>query len=143
MFKRLAISFALILAFALLQAHSFIPHHHHEIPKATTHHHHDEEGSTHHHDDEPGDNTTDHDSPFTDLNHNAEFGKVVSKPQVVQEIAQKPVLELNKIIWLHDKLIVLDGPPKHHPPDNDSSLHTIFLSHSLPLRAPPISSLLS
>jgi hypothetical protein len=144
MLRRLAISFVLLLAFALLQAHNFIPHHHHEIPKATADHHHGEDGSAHHHhDDEQTDNTTDHDVPFTDLTHNADFGKVVSKPQVVQEIVQKPVLELNKILWLHDKLVVLDGPPKHQPPDNDSSLHTIFLSHSLPLRAPPISSLLS
>ena len=64
MFRRLAISLVLLLAFALLQAHNFIPHHHHKIPKATAHHHHDDAGNSHHHDDEQSDDTTDHDSPF-------------------------------------------------------------------------------
>jgi zinc transporter ZupT len=132
MFKRLAISFCLLVAFAMLQAHNFIPHHH-EIEPVEANHHHDH--------DENDDN--DHDSPFTDLTHNADFGKVIAKPQTIKEIVEKPVFAGGFFIVLYNRLTSFESPPEYHPPDDDSALHLIFLSHSLPLRAPPTQSFLS
>jgi len=138
MYKRLAISFCLLLAFALLQAHNFIPHHHHENEPIEVNHHHDHDDD---HDEDHDDN--DHNLPFTDLTHNADFGKVIAKPQAIKDIVEKPLFTGGFIIILYNKLASFEIPPEYHPPDNDSPLHLIFLSHSLPLRAPPIHSFLS
>lgn len=133
MLKRLSISFCLLLAFAMLQAHNFIPHHH------------DEEAieANHHHDHDDDDDKTDHDSPFTDLTHNADFGKIITKPHFDKEIIEKPVFSEGILLRLYNKLASFAIPPRPHPPDDNSSLHLIFLSHSLPLRAPPASTFLS
>jgi hypothetical protein len=136
MIKKLGISLCLLLAFAMLQAHNFIPHHHHDEEKIETHHH------DHEHDDED-DDKTDHNSPFTDLTHNSDFGKVVAKPHFDKEIIEKPDFSESILSRLYDKLASFASPPRPHPPDDDTSLHLIFLSHSLPLRAPPASSCLT
>jgi hypothetical protein len=128
MIRRLVISLFLIFAFALLQAHNFIPHHHHEITAESGHHH-------HHDEDDNDDHKSGHE--FPDFDHSVELGKVVTKPQVVREVLQKPVIDLHHIFWLSDQVGGYESPPVYNPPDNDSPLHRIFLSHSLPLRAPP------
>ena len=125
MLKRLTIAFCLLLAFAMLQAHNFIPHHHDEEAIEANHHH------------DHDDDKTDHDSPFTDLTHNADFGKVITKPHFDKEIIEKPVFTEGILLRLYNKLASFASPPRPHPPDDDSPLHLIFLSHSLPLRAPP------
>lgn len=125
MLKRLSISFCLLLAFAMLQAHNFIPHHHDEEAIEANHHH------------DHDDDKTDHDSPFTDLTHNADFGKVITKPHFDKEIIENPVFSEGILLRLYNKLASFASPTRPHPPDDDSPLHLIFLSHSLPLRAPP------
>jgi hypothetical protein len=142
MFKRLAISFCL-LAFAMLQAHNVIPHHHKEDHTAKLHHHHDDQTNDHDHHDGDGNKTVNHQFPFTDLTHNADFGKVVAKPQFQAQVLDHPFFSEGTLLQLYNKLPFFKSPPQPHPPDNDSSLHHIFLSHSLPLRAPPASSCLS
>jgi hypothetical protein len=141
MFKRLAISFCL-LAFAMLQAHNVIPHHHKEDHTVKLNHH-DDQTNDHHHHDGNDNKTENHQSPFTDLTHNADFGKVVAKPQFQAQDLDHPIFSERTLLQLYDKLSFFESPPRPHPPDNDSSLHHIFLSHSLPLRAPPASTFLS
>jgi hypothetical protein len=138
MFKRLGTVYCLLLAFALLQAHNFIPHHHgaeHSIEAQ----HADEHDAGHHHDEEK-----DHDSdfPLTDLTHNADFGKVMVKPAFSKDLIEKPAFSslLLAVIFMAP---AAEPIPRAHPPDNGLSLHVIFLSHSLPLRAPPGASFLS
>jgi hypothetical protein len=140
MFRRLVISLSLLLAFALLQAHNFIPHHHHEEKPVKTahHHHHGRDDDDHDHDNKTGNHL-----PITDLDHSIDFGKVVAKPQFDKGVIEKPVFAGTIIIWLCDKLTSFESPPRPHPPDKGSRLHDIFLSHSVPLRAPPVSSYLS
>jgi hypothetical protein len=138
MFKRLGISLCLLLAFVLLQAHNFIPHHHHDEARQPAHsHHHDHE---HNHPDKGSDDDTDAHLPFADMDHSADFGKVVAKPQFENSAISKPVFANCQIIWLTEQFATLPDTPRPHPPDFHSSLHTIFLSHSIPLRAPPFSS---
>jgi hypothetical protein len=124
MLKRLSISFCILLAFAMLQAHNFIPHHHDEEAIEANHHH------------DHDDDKTDHDSPFSDLTHNADFGKAAAKPDFDKEIKNLVLVE-GLFILLYNKLESFKTLPRPHPPDDGSSLHLIFLSHSLPLRAPP------
>ena len=131
MLKRLSISICLLLAFALLQAHNFIPHHHKAEDHITAH------GHGHDHDDDHEGN--DHDSPLNDLNHSAEFGKIVVKQQDVVLAIEKPVITKSILDILNTPLKLFDQIVRHIPPDKDSPLHVIFLSHSLPLRAPPAS----
>ena len=121
MFKRCVIFLFLITAYATFQAHNFVPHHH-DLEIAADHHHEDNDH---------------HDSPFTDLTHNAEFGKLIVKPPVIKGGDQKPVFNTECFIDLFNKLTLISKASEYHPPDNDSSLHLIFLSHSIPLRAPP------
>jgi hypothetical protein len=128
MLRRLTISFFLLLAFALLQAHNFIPHHHHE-----------EEVQASHHDDHDEDSKEEHDSPFTDLTHNADFGKVIAKSKLYKEIIEKPIFSEGILFRLFAQLDVFESPSPPRPPDDTSPLHQLFLSHSLPLRAPPAS----
>ena len=135
-FRRPLISLSLLLAFALLQAHNFIPHHHHEKNKVATAHHHDHDHDEDDHDDKTG-------TPVADLDHSIDFGKVVAKPQFDKSFVEKPVFAGTIIIWLCDHLTSFERPPRPHPPDNSSRLHDIFLSHSVPLRAPPVSSCIS
>ena len=115
----------------MLQAHNFIPHHHEsEAVEANAHHDHDDQDD-------------DHDLPFTDLTHNADFGKTIVKPQDQNDIADKPVFAVCFLVAQYNKLTSFESPPEYHPPDDDSHLHLIFLSHSVPLRAPPVFSPLS
>jgi hypothetical protein len=133
MFKRLAISFFLLLAFVLLQAHNFMPHHHESELIEVNHHHHPYES----------DEDQDCDLPFADLTHNADFGKIVVKPQGIKDIVEKPVFTVGLFIMAYNKLASLENPPEYHPPGDSSPLHLIFLSHSVPLRAPPAHTILS
>jgi hypothetical protein len=130
MLKRLLISFCLLVAFAMLQAHNFIPHHHVQEPVESSHHH-DHDGSGHHHHDHGSD------FPFSDQSHDAEFGKAIVKPHEVEDIILKPFLFEDPLSMLYRSLISSQSHDFYHPPDHESSLHIIFLYHSIPLRAPP------
>jgi hypothetical protein len=121
--KRCVIFIFLITAYATFQAHNFIPHHH------------DIEFAADHHDDH--EDSDDRDSPFSDQTHNAEFGRTVVNTPTIKGIDQKPVFNAGCFIDLFNKLTLIKKPSEYHPPDDDSPLHLIFLSHSVPLRAPP------
>jgi hypothetical protein len=121
MVKRLSIFFVFV-AFAMLQVHNFI-----------THHHHDEKIEISHHDN----SKTDHDSPFNDLTHNSEFGKMLAKPVFDKKVIDKPNLSGGLLFQLYDRLECIKKPPRLYPPGLDPSLHFIFLSPAIPLRAPP------
>lgn len=139
MLKRLGISFCILLAFAMLQAHNFIAHHHEEVE--ISHHHHHSNGDAHEH--EKKNHTDDSNSPFNDATHTADFGKIIAKPDAGHISFESPLLIAYLLTPLYNKLACFNNPPRPHPPDNDATLHLIFLSHSLPLRAPPASSCLS
>ena len=124
------IFFFLNTAYIVFQAHNFIPHHH-DVKVAADHHH-----------DDHNDNDDHHDYPFADLTHNADFGKVVVKPQTLTGVDQ-PVFSTECFIELFDRAALFKTPPLYHPPDNDSTFHCIFLSHSIPLRAPPEHTIMS
>lgn len=132
MLKRFGISFCVLLAFASLQAHNFIAHHHDDVEVNEDHHLHDHD----HHDDNKANH---HNSPFNDISHTADFGKVIPKPDVEQIIFEAPIFFSYILTPLYNKLACFKNSLRPHPPDKDSSLHIIFLSHSLPLRAPPAS----
>ena len=123
MIKRCVIFVLLFAAYAVFQAHNFIPHHH-DIEIAADHHD-DHEDNDH------------HDSPFSDQTHNAEFGKTVVTTPTIKGAEQKPVFNAECFIDLFNKLTLIKKSSEYHPPDDDSPLHLIFLSHSIPLRAPP------
>ncbi|MEJ7738326.1 MAG: hypothetical protein WKF97_12935 [Chitinophagaceae bacterium] len=134
MIKKRFITLLFFTAYFLLAAHSFIPHQHDDDTIEPNHHHHGH----------MSDDGTDHNkSPLTDLTHNADFGKVIAKPYFVKDIVEKPAFAESIFILLYNKLASFRIPPRPQPPDDDSALHLIFLSHSLPLRAPPASSCLS
>jgi hypothetical protein len=133
MLRRLSIAFCLLLAFAMLQAHNFIPHHHDQEHIQLQHHHDDND----HHDNDHHDNDADNDL-LGDFNHNADFGKSIVKPYDFKIIIEKPLLlAIHQFILHIDKLALPQNPALYHPPDNDTQLHIIFLSHSVPFRAPP------
>jgi hypothetical protein len=127
-----------LLALALLQAHNFIPHHH-DAADAVEAHQADEHDADDHHDED-----NDHDShfPLTDLTHNADFGKVVLKPNFSTDVIEKPVFS-SLLFALLFNISATEPIPRAHPPDNGLSLHVIFHSHSLPFRAPPADAALS
>ncbi|GAB2664622.1 hypothetical protein GCM10027036_18210 [Flavihumibacter cheonanensis] len=64
------ISSFFLLAFLLLQIHSLIPHHHHK-ERTSEHTHHGSGAHTHHHDEEPA----------SDLPHDADLGKIVTRQE--------------------------------------------------------------
>ena len=123
----------------MLQAHNFIPHQHKEKPVKHSHHHNQDK----HHEHDENDGQDDHQTPFSDLTHNADFGTVIAKPDFEKQIIEKPDCCEGILLQLYDKLASFISTHRPHPPDANSSLHLIFLSHSLPLRAPPASSCLS
>jgi hypothetical protein len=137
MFKRLAISFWVICAFAMLQAHNLIPHHHTEVVMEHSHSHDD-----HHHDHDQNDEDSDHSEPFIAFTHSADLGKILTKPRNIKEVSVKPFTSETILSRLFYTLASVKDRPRPHPPDDGSPLHLIFVSHSLPLRAPPASSCL-
>jgi hypothetical protein len=133
MFKRLAISFCLLLAFMLLQAHNLVPHHHESQFVEKVHHHHHDGKHDHEHDED-----NDHHFPFTDQTHTVDFGKSVVKPFDLKYNFEKPAPAIGSILFnSFCSSAVFDRRPRYQPPDGAAALHLIFLSHSLPLRAPP------
>jgi len=113
----------LMIAFAVMQAHNFIPHHH-AIETVESNHHHDQ-------------NEEHHQLPFSDLTHDADFGKVIVKPQVIKGVDVKIITFSYCFIYecLNGETFIQSK--QYHPPDDNFPLHLIFLSHSVPLRAPP------
>ncbi|HEX6846771.1 MAG TPA: hypothetical protein VF144_07325 [Chitinophagaceae bacterium] len=110
-------------ALVVMQAHNFIPHQHNSGIDVGHHHDH-------------GDEEDDHDSPFTDLTHHADFGKIIVKPQTITGPGQ-PVFNTERFADLFNELISFENLTEYHPPDSDTPLHLIFFTHSLPERAPP------
>ena len=144
MLKRLGISFWFVLAYALMQAHNLVPHHHNEEPVEQHHHQHQADNQVPHSHDDENEHETDHDSfPFSDANHNTDFGKIITKPGFLKDINWKSNIADVMLVSLYNKLTSFESAPIPHPPDDYARLHIIFLSHSLLLRAPPASSSLS
>lgn len=119
MLKKYFIFIFLAAAYSALMAHNFTPHHHDEDMKTLQQH------------DDHKDRTD-----YT-AEHYADFGKILSKHE------QQPVLELkstevaNILSDLRSTECIFWKPPIHSPPENDTRLHHIFYSHSVPFRAPP------
>ena len=125
-FKRLGISLSVLLAVLLFQAHSFMPHHHHEHEKFDTHQHDHNNGKTDHND-FPGSNT----------GHNAEFG--------ITGVAQKDYLAVN-LHWDDESMDIQPGFMVTIPPESPSPIpgspqkisYTPVPHYvAIPLRAPP------
>lgn len=142
MHKHLLISLCLLLAFSILQVHNFIPHQHRNSQAIQHSHHH---GMDHHnHDaDKNNEKDDDHQSPITELTHNADFGKVITKKHFEKKIIEKSAFPTSELLQQNHSLLSFTSTKQPHPPDNNISLHLIFLSHCLPLRAPPAFSCLS
>lgn len=138
MFKRPVIAFFVLLAFAMLQAHNFMPHQHHDDHLAKHSHSHDQ-GKHHDHeeDDEEKGDTEDHESPFHAAGHNADFGKIVIKPQenggLNFQTADIPV----DLTGVFAYLFAPDIPPPNLPPAQNESFLNFTNSPSLSLRGPP------
>lgn len=139
MLNRIGISFCILLAFAALLAHNLIAHHHEDVP--VHHHHHGDKDAHHHHENE--DRGHQDNAPFNNATHPVDFGKIIAKPDGTQISIESPLFISYILTPVYNKLAGLNNLRRPHPPDKESSLHIIFLSHSLPLRAPPASSRLS
>jgi hypothetical protein len=128
--KRIAIFIVLFCAFSLLQAHNMIPHHHDDAGHAGHHHHHD--GTGHSHDDQPDD-----ESPFNSFNHDATFGKVLMKAQLVKaEFFPYSADAFLPTITIKEILAFRGPPPKRGQVKNQSLIPSSY-SYAVPLRAPP------
>lgn len=138
MLKRPVIAFFVLLAFAMLQAHNFMPHQHHDDGHAKHSHQHDQ-GKHHDHDRDDDENgkTDDHDAPFQAAGHNADFGKIIIKPQentgtFIQWAAM--AVDLSGIFAC---LFAPDIPPPNLPPAQNESILSLISCSSLSLRGPP------
>ncbi len=130
--RRNTIVFFLLLAFSMFQAHNFMPHRHDETA-AHTHHHHDHTGAHHHQ--APAED--DGHQPFNDVNHSADFGKVLTVPQAGKHLPV-PSVALDLMIAAAILLPAPDEipPPDYIPPDNITFTNLLHYT-AVPLRAPP------
>ncbi len=138
MLKRPVIASFVLLAFAMLQAHNFMPHQHHDDAHAKHSHHHDQ-GKHHDHDtdDEENRETEDHDAPFHAAGHNSDFGKIIIKPQ---ENTGTPIQSADMAVDLSgivDYLFASDIPPPNLPPAQNETFLSLASFSSLSLRGPP------
>jgi hypothetical protein len=133
----------------MLQVHSFIPHTH-SLKTAESHSHSHSKGDQSHkhysHSDHSNtdsntkqtDPDNDHDeSPLNDLVHDAEFGKTLLKPISVKISIEQYILFVPSFFQNYDRIISFAFKEKHFPRQNKTSLFEVFLSHNIPLRAPP------
>jgi hypothetical protein len=136
MLKRAIISLMVLTAFALVQVHNFMPHHH--ARTEPTHHHHDENGTGHHHHNHHDEKEDDHHSPYDPSDHDAEFGKVLIKPNSPKET----LLKVQVWEFIHTSLfeahIACESPPLTDPPFIKPPLLPSY-AYGVPLRAPPFS----
>lgn len=133
MLKYLAILW-LLLSFALMQVHNFTPHLHSKGVNAVGHEH---ASHNHGHDHKPAPPVT-NDYPSQPV-HSEDFGNVVTKPQDGKRLEVKAVYSELFIVSVSFVLLAGDDPPQALPLGIDTLLHPIFVSHSVPLRAPPYS----
>jgi hypothetical protein len=138
MLKRPIIAFFVLLAFAMLQAHNFMPHQHHDDAYAKHSHQHDQ-GKHHDHDtdDEEKGKTEDHDSPFHAAGHNSDFGKIIIKPQENAGPAIHWADVAADFSGIFDYLFAPDIPPPNLPPAQNESFRSLAFFSSLSLRGPP------
>lgn len=111
-----------------------MPHVHQAVAKEVQHHHHSDQ---HHHHNTENNSEPDHDNTCDHYAHNEDFGKVVVKLPANQKLEVKPVISDYIFVAAFLNLFTVESPPPVYPPGNNSTLHLIFLSHSIPLRAPP------
>jgi hypothetical protein len=140
MLKRFSISFFLLLAFALLQAHGFIPHQHLET-KTAHHHHHDGQQHSHHSDnDHDQDNKPeeDHGAPFHVPGHSAELGKIVAKPKESVEINAGCSNMVAELPALFAYLFTPQSSPPKLRRSHDQAHIDQYSPHCVSLRGPPV-----
>jgi len=123
MLKRISI-LCYLLAFVALQIHNATPHYHQE------------EIDFHHHNDEQDNDEVGKKSPVN-AHHDSEFGKSIAKPEGYKCYIEKPVLCAGSFILLFDELANFHNVTPKIAPCFNTSLHSIFITHSVPLRAPP------
>jgi hypothetical protein len=134
MLQRFAIV-GLLLSFALLQMHNFIPHLHVATPQPVLFQ--QQHSHKHHHSDHTQHTQSKQDHSCGHFAHNEDFGKVFVQLQERQKFDS--TLCFFGCFFdaaLFNKLSA-NNHSKDFPPGNSTSLHLIFLSHSVPLRAPP------
>ena|SRR5690349_21030669 len=124
MLKRISI-LCYLLAFVALQVHNATPHYHQE------------EINFHHHNDQQNHDEVGKKSPVN-AHHDSEFGKSIVKPEGYQCQVEKPVLFVGSFILLFDELSNFYHVTPKIAPRFNSSLHSIFVTHNVPLRAPPV-----
>jgi hypothetical protein len=137
MLKRPVIAFFVLLAFALLQAHNYMPHQHRDDAHAK-HSHHDQ-GKNHDHDtdDEENGESEDHNAPFHAAGHNSDFGKIIIKPQENAGPAIQWADVAADFSGIFDYLFAPDIPPPNLPPAQNQSFLSLTSFSSLSLRGPP------
>ena len=121
--RRLALVFCL-LSFAALQVHSVIPHHHDHIQHKSPR-------------DAAYNDVYDHRSPVSGDSHDAEFGRIIVEPEVLQCTAEKPVCITDHFFLVIEKIAAVTIP-RPEPLCFDSRLYTSVLSPDISLRAPPM-----
>jgi hypothetical protein len=138
MLKRSIIAFFVLLAFAMLQAHNFMPHQHHDDAHAKHPHQH-EQGKHHDHDtdDEEKGKTGDHDSPFHAAGHNSDFGKIIIKPQQNGKTTIYWAYMIVDLSGIFAYLFAPDISPPNLPPAQNEFFLSLASFSSLSLRGPP------
>ncbi len=131
MAKKRLISSILLCTFAVIFAHSIIPHHHHEEESTAQH-----QGS---HDDDHGD--IDHNflgEAFSHFQHEAGSGIVYETTSPVYQYS-KVNLEKGAFFLVHYIVEVLHKPPLKHPEPYPFNFSSSFYSVASLLRGPPVS----
>ena len=126
MIKRISITLLFFTAFAVMMAHSVIPHHHHE--EETTSEHHDKD----HHDDDNGlDNLFSH---FQHIGINNQFVSTHQSPSIKQiDIPHADIVFITSCNFIFSDTgepvpILFPDPPDIHSPSGSSAFS---------LRGPP------
>jgi hypothetical protein len=134
MLKLRIIAGFVLLSFVALQGHNVLPHlhevnHHIKHAQQPHHHHHTNDNSS----------VPEKDTDCDHFRHSEELGKEIVKPQEKQN-QNRTVFSLSDLsAILYPPLLKYEAhSPPFYPPGKDSPLHLIFLSHSVPLRAPPV-----
>jgi hypothetical protein len=128
MVRKTFIFFTLLSAYLLLLGHDLIPHHHHDDHATAERHSHDDARDA----DDDHEELPELFSYFVHAPYKAPAAGIVIPSAEKQAAAQTADL-LPDAIQFH---ILKTIPVSHHPP-NDEPCHSLLLSSSLPLRAPP------
>jgi hypothetical protein len=136
MFKKCVIFFFLTIAYSVLLAHNFTPHHH---SRKSDHHQHEHNGSTHAHDDNEEKDTEDNSNPFRHFDHIGAteiqyFPAYTREHSIVKQVS--PTVFWEQLVVALPQLEITH-PDLTHRPREESLILPQSLAYFFSLKAPP------